>query len=768
MTLSIPNTCCKLIFFQFFVIIYVGAQAVHYPEYIHPEDLITIKVRPHISGMRVETQLHSNAFHTYDSAGISVVEPETVIRVILFGFWLDKVDIVTFTLDNCLNPVYTISHNDFNSQSEKVIELSVKLEEAENAYRMCLKEKKDDRINPEEDDEDMILIDEMRTWIRATSDPPEHYMPDEIQIAFILFLFVLSALFSGLNLGLMALSPQELTLILKSGSERERRYAKVILPVRRAGNKLLCTILLMNVIINSGISILIEDLTSGLVAFVIASFGIVVFGEIIPQSVCMKKGLQVGAKTIWLTRFFMLITLPLAWPIGKLLDFILGEDLVGIDRNQLLELMKMTTRLSSKNVDLAEDLKIAVGAMEIAEKSVKDVMTPIDDVFMLSDENILDASCVAEIVRRGYTRIPVYSNNDRNQINTLLFVKDLALLNPDDRFSVKTVCDYYKHKLRLIDEDCPLHSMLEEFKLGDYHLAVVKTSFNDEIIGIITLEDIVEEILQSEIIDETDRVIDNKYRAKRKFHKAKNLQKIREVECKYISQSLSKVVLQWLSSNHPIFDDSIIDPRALAHLIRKNVQTVDVSHSSKNFDEAHRSFINKISLYRPGEPSNRFVVILEGQATILFENSGMKFEVGPWECFGNEILHGIEENIQNLRMYRGSTRTLSGDEEQWKSIEFTPEFELVVSNHCKYLQITVAAYINAYKVTSLIRAVKELTANGRKKNGVVHFSANRVSKDGSVQTLDFSREQLIKRFDDESPKQRCLSTVEMPLKRFAL
>lgn len=51
-----------------------------------------------------------------------------------------------------------------------------------------------------------------------------------------------------------------------------------------------------------------------------------------------------------------------------------------------------------------------------------------------------------------------------NSVVALLFVKDLALLDPDDNFTIQTVCGFHEHPLRFVMQDTPLRVMLEEFK----------------------------------------------------------------------------------------------------------------------------------------------------------------------------------------------------------------------------------------------------------------------------------------------------------------
>eukprot|EP00894_Picocystis_sp_ML_P001147 jgi/Pico_ML_1/51664/g239.t1 len=140
-------------------------------------------------------------------------------------------------------------------------------------------------------------------------------------------LVVFSALFSGLTLGLMSLDNVGLQILAEGGDEREKQYAKKIMPVRKTGNRLLCTLLLGNTLVNAAVSILLSDVTTGVIGLVASTGLILIFGEIIPQAICSRHGLMIGSATLWMVKFFMLIFFPIVWPVAKILDYMLGDDI---------------------------------------------------------------------------------------------------------------------------------------------------------------------------------------------------------------------------------------------------------------------------------------------------------------------------------------------------------------------------------------------------------------------------------------------------------
>lgn len=169
------------------------------------------------------------------------------------------------------------------------------------------------------------------------------FIPVWVQLIIIGTCLMFSALFSGLNLGLMSLDRTDLKILCNTGTEIEKNYARAIQPVRDHGNFLLCSILLGNVLVNSTFTILLDGLTSGLLAVVLSTLLIVIFGEITPQAICSRHGLAVGAKTIYVTKAVMLVTFPLSYPTSKILDYLLGEEIGNFyNRERLKELVKVS------------------------------------------------------------------------------------------------------------------------------------------------------------------------------------------------------------------------------------------------------------------------------------------------------------------------------------------------------------------------------------------------------------------------------------------
>lgn len=282
-------------------------------------------------------------------------------------------------------------------------------------------------------------------------------------VLMILILLSFSGLFSGLNLGLMSLDKNDLQVIARCGTEQEKRFARAIAPVRKRGNYLLCSILLGNVFVNSTLTIFMDELTSGLVAIISSTLAIVIFGEILPQAACSRHGLAVGAKTIGFTYIFMLLTFPLSYPISKMLDFILGDEIGHVyDRERLMEYIKVTKTYNKLEED---EVNIIAGALNLKNKTVGEVMTRLEDVFMLPLTATLDFNTVSEISKRGYSRIPVYEV-DRKNIVALLHAKDLAFVDPDDNKPLKTHVEFYRHQLVHTYEDESLFNLLNDMRLG--------------------------------------------------------------------------------------------------------------------------------------------------------------------------------------------------------------------------------------------------------------------------------------------------------------
>lgn len=325
----------------------------------------------------------------------------------------------------------------------------------------------------------------------------------------IICLLALSAMFSGLTLGLLSLNLTDLERKIKLGDKN----AIKVYPIRKKGNLLLCTLLLGNVAVNSALSIFLGALVSGVAAGAIATGLIVVFGEIAPQAACSRHALKVGAKTVPLVKIFIFIFYPASYPLAKALDKLLGSELPTVwSRHELKEIIKYHEDSPQSTLDSDEE-RIILGALSFSEKTAADVMTPRTVVFALDEETVIDKKTIFAIKRQGFTRIPVYGGQMDN-ITGVLYADDLIGAEPDVK--VKDICR--KNNKVAVLENEKLDSLFNKLIKSRVHIAFVYDE-HGLFSGVVTLEDIIEEIMRVEIVDEGDRVVDLRAEAKEKAWK---------------------------------------------------------------------------------------------------------------------------------------------------------------------------------------------------------------------------------------------------------
>lgn len=259
--------------------------------------------------------------------------------------------------------------------------------------------------------------------------------------------------------------------------------------------------------------------------------------RIIPQAILSRWALQIGGKIYWLVWGLIFMLFPLSWPISKLLDFVLGHKSgVYYKRAQLKEFVSYHAASAFQQSDGSggegksgdeeeggegsstssdsddgglpkeerltnDEVMIIKGALDLTSKNVTTSMTPLEKVFSLDEATVIDARTLQTILDAGHSRIPLWRDDPSNFVGMLL-VKSLNL-NFILEGGIIARADW--KELPLVDSTTPLYTMLNIFQTGRSHMAaVLEPGSQHKSIGIITLEDIIEELIQEEIEDEMD------------------------------------------------------------------------------------------------------------------------------------------------------------------------------------------------------------------------------------------------------------------------
>ncbi|RVX66344.1 hypothetical protein B0A52_09952 [Exophiala mesophila] len=324
-------------------------------------------------------------------------------------------------------------------------------------------------------------------------------------------LVLLGGAFAGLTIALMGQDEIYLQVIRDSGEGAEKIHAAKVLRLLKQGKHwVLVTLLLSNVITNETLPIVLDrSLGGGWPAVLGSTVLIVIFGEIVPQSICVRFGLPIGA---WMSPFvstLMYIMAPVAWPTAKLLDYLLGEDHGTVYKKAGLKtLVSLHRSLGEVGQQLnADEVTIISAVLDLKDKPVGSIMTPMDDVFTLSLDDVLDEPTMDNILSQGYSRIPIHHPDNDNNFVGMLLVKMLITYDPED---AKPVRDF---ALATLPETRPSTSCLDIvnfFQEGKSHMVLVSEFPGDDhgALGVVTLEDVIEELIGEEIVDESDVFID--------------------------------------------------------------------------------------------------------------------------------------------------------------------------------------------------------------------------------------------------------------------
>ena len=367
-------------------------------------------------------------------------------------------------------------------------------------------------------------------------------------------LAVFAGAMSGLTVGYLSIDMLILEIKLISGTEQEKIYANKIKKIISDHHWILVTLLLCNAFACEAMPILLDKLVNDVMAIVISVTVLLFVGEIVPQALCTGPNqMKIAAFLSPFTYSLMVITYPISFPIAKFMDCVVG--LHGKTRfcnSDLKSVIELHVKEFKGNLN-AHQMGYFTGFLDIMNKKVGELMLPIHKTFKLDYKYKINKENIDKLIESGYSRIPIYEGDSNNLIG-ILRLKDLLgidLLHP---------CLLNELDIKLIEaihitEDTLFLDLFEKFKKGKSRMAFIHKEIKEDqllpdnnkiieekvevqepllaedikeekkdekkikgtpVIGIITLEDLIEFWLKIHILDEDNYEKEGKVKKSRR------------------------------------------------------------------------------------------------------------------------------------------------------------------------------------------------------------------------------------------------------------
>lgn len=319
----------------------------------------------------------------------------------------------------------------------------------------------------------------------------------------LIVLLICSALISGVEVALFSLSKTE----IDEGLEENSKPIQIVSQLLERPKKLLATILVANNFINIGIVILFAylsdylfgNITSAVFKFIlevgVITFLILLFGEILPKIYASRNNLKFATFMAYPLKILDFLLSPLSLPMRGFTNTI--ENRLGKQKSNLsVDQLSQALELTSDDDTTKEEQKILQGIVSFGNTDTKQVMRPRIDIFAL-DETLKYIEILPDIIKNGYSRIPVYRENIDTVVG-ILYVKDLLPYIDRKQFDWTSLV----REPFFVPENKKLDDLMAEFQEKKVHLALVVDEYGGTS-GLVSLEDVIEEIV-GDISDEFD------------------------------------------------------------------------------------------------------------------------------------------------------------------------------------------------------------------------------------------------------------------------